>query len=78
MLSYNCSFINSILTMERLDKISQDIASNQQVDDDIQMHKYEMNEYSMQKPEMPMNRHERRAAKAKYNKLNKRRKDKYL
>lgn len=47
MLSYNCSFINSILTMERLDKISQDIASNQQVDDDIQMHKYEMNEYSM-------------------------------
>ena len=65
------------LTIETLDKISRDIASNQQVDDDVYMHKFEMLE-RFGTPDILMNRHERRAAKAKYNKLNKRRKDKYL
>ena len=65
------------LTIETLDKILRDIASNQQVDDDVYMHKFEMLE-RFGASNVYMNRHERRAAKAKYNKLNKRRKDKYL
>lgn len=71
MPQYDYSFINTTLTMEYLDKMVKDIASNQQVDDDIQMRRYEMIE-RFRTPDIPMNRHERRAAKAKYNKLNKR------
>lgn len=70
MLQYDYSFITSTLTMEYLNKIVKDIASNQEVDDDIQMHRYEMME-RYETPVIPMNRHERRAAKAKYKKLNK-------
>lgn len=77
MPQYDYSFITSTLTMEYLDKMASDIASNQQVDNDIQMHKYEMKE-RFGTPDIPMNRHERRAAKAKYNKLNKRRKGRKL
>lgn len=73
MPQYDYSFINTTLTMEYLDKMVKDIASNQQVDDDIQMRRYEMIE-RFRTPDIPMNRHERRAAKAKYNKLNKRKK----
>lgn len=74
MLQYNYySFITSTLTMEYLNKMANDIASNQEVDDDIQIHRYEMME-RYETPVIPMNRHERRFAKAKYNKLNKRRK----
>lgn len=71
MLQYNYySFITSTLTMEYLNKIVNDIASNQEVDDDIQMHRYEMME-RYETPVIPMNRHERRAAKAKYRKQKK-------
>lgn len=70
MPQYDYSFINTTLTMEYLDKIAKDIASNQQLDDDIQTRRYEMME-SFETPVIPMNRHERRAAKAKYKKLNK-------
>lgn len=62
------------LTIESLDRISKDIASNQQVDyDDVYMHKFEMLE-RFGASNVYMNKHERRDAKAKYNKLNKRRK----
>lgn len=70
MPQYDYSFINTTLTMEYLDKIAKDIASNQQLDDDIQTRRYEMME-SFETPVIPMNRHKRRAAKAKYKKLNK-------
>ena len=73
MPQYDYSFINTTLTMEYLDKMVKDIASNQQVDDDVYMHRYEMME-RYRTPDIPMNRHERRAAKAKYNKLSKRKK----
>lgn len=53
-----------------------DIASNQRLND-YTIHNYEYME-RFETPVIPMNRHERRAAKAKYNKLNKRRKGKRL
>lgn len=71
------NFLPTTLTVEYLDKITRDIASNQQLDDDIQMHRYEMME-RFGTPDILMNRHERRAAKAKYNSLNKRRKGRIL
>lgn len=67
------NIVPSKLTMESLSRLIKDVASNQQLDDDIQTHKYEMME-RFETPVIPMNRHERRAAKAKYNKLNKRKK----
>lgn len=70
MPQYDYSFINTTLTMKYLDKIAKDVASNQEVDDDIQMHRYEMME-RFRTPDIAMNRHERRAAKAKHKKLNK-------
>lgn len=69
MLHYNV-IVPDKLTIESISRLSKDIASNQQLDDDIQMHKYEMME-RFGTPNILMNRHERRAAKAKYNKLNK-------
>lgn len=65
------------LTIESLSRLTNDILSNEQLDDDIQMHRYEMME-RFGTPDILMNRHERRAAKAKYNSLNKRRKGKKL
>lgn len=62
------------IDIENLSRLAKDIASNQQVDyDDVYMHKFEMLE-RFGASNVYMNRHERRAAKAKYNKLNKRRK----
>nr|DAM74609.1 MAG TPA: hypothetical protein [Crassvirales sp.] len=67
------SFLSATIDMEYLGKMIDDITSNQQLDDDIQTRRYEMMEH-YETPVIPMNRHERRAAKAKYNKLNKRKK----
>lgn len=67
------SFISANIDAENFSRLAEDIASNQQLDDDIQMHRYEMME-RFGTLNIPMNRHERRASKAKYNKLNKRRK----
>lgn len=64
------SFLSATIDMECLGKMVDDIVSNQQLDDDIQTRRYEMME-SFETPVIPMNRHERRAAKAKYKKLNK-------
>ena len=64
------SFISANIDAENLSKLAKDITSNQQSDDDILMHIYEMKE-RFRTPDIPMNRHERRAAKAKYNKLSK-------
>lgn len=65
------SFISANIDAENFSRLAKDIASNQQLDDDIQTRRYEMME-RYETPVIPMNRHERRA-KAKYNKLNKRR-----
>lgn len=66
----NDSFISTNITIDDVSRALKDIASNQQLDDDIQTRRYEMME-RFETPVIPMNRHERRAAKAK---LNKRRK----
>lgn len=66
------SFISANIDAENFSRLAKDITSNQQSDDDILMHRYEMME-RFRTPDIPMNRHERRAAKAKYKKLNKRR-----
>lgn len=71
MPQYN-SFISANIDAENFSRLAKNIASNQQLDDDIQTRRYEMME-RYETPVIPMNRHERRAAKAKYNKLNKRR-----
>lgn len=67
------NFISANIDAENFSRLAKNIVSNQPLDDDIQMHRYEMME-RFGTPDIPMNRHERRAAKAKYNKLNKRRK----
>lgn len=66
------SFISANIDAENFSRLAKDIASNQQLDDDIQMHRYEMME-RFGTPDIPMNRHERRAAKAKCRRQNKRR-----
>lgn len=66
------SFISANIDAENFSRLAKDIASNQQLDDDIQMHRYEMME-RFGTPNIPMNRHERRAAKAKCRRQNKRR-----
>lgn len=71
------SFMSTTIDMDYLGKMVDDIVSNQQLDDDIQTRRYEMME-RFETPVIPMNRHERRAAKAKYNSLNKRRKGRKL
>ena len=67
------NFISANIDAENISKLAKDITSNQQSDDDILMHIYEMKE-RFRTTDIPMNRHERRAAKAKYNKLSKRKK----
>lgn len=59
------SFISANMVSENLSRLAKDIISNQQSDDAILMHRYEMME-RFRTPDMPMNRHERRAAKAKH------------
>lgn len=66
------NFISANIDAEKFSRLAKDIVSNQPLDDDIQMRNYEVKCFGT--PDIPMNRHERRAAKAKYNKLNKRRK----
>ena len=67
------SFISANITINDVIRALKDIASNEQLDDDIQTHKYEMME-RFETPVIPIHRYERRAAKAKYNKLSKRKK----
>lgn len=66
------SFISANIDAENFSRLAKDIASNQQLDDDIQTRRYEMME-SFETPVIPMNRHERRAAKARCRRQNKRR-----
>lgn len=66
------SFISANIDAENFSRLAKDIASNQQLDDDIQMHRYEMME-RFGTPNIPMNRHERRATKARCRRQNKRR-----
>lgn len=68
----NDSFISTNITIDDVSRALKDIASNQQLDDDIQTRRYEMME-RFGTPNIPMNRHERRAAKAKCRRQNKRR-----
>ena len=53
------SFISANIDAENFSRLAKDIASNQQLDDDIQMHRYEMME-RFGTPNILMNRHERR------------------
>lgn len=71
MPQYN-SFISANIDAENFSRLAKNIASNQQLDDDIQMYRYEMME-RFRTPNILMNRHERRAAKAKCRRQNKRR-----
>lgn len=64
------NFISTNITINDVIRALKDIASNQQLDDDIQMHRYEMME-RYETPVIPMNRYERRVAKAKYRKQKK-------
>ena len=66
------SFISANIDAENFSRLAKDIASNQQLDDDVQMHRYEIME-RFETPVIPMNRHERRAVKAKCRRQNKRR-----
>lgn len=70
----NCNIIKpDKLTIESLIKISNDIASNQRLDDDVYTHDYEdMERFDLE--HHAINRHDRRVIKSKYNKLKKRRK----
>lgn len=68
----NNSFISTNITIDDVSRALKDIVSNQQLDDDIQTRRYEMME-RFETPVIPMNRHERRAAKAKCRRQNKRR-----
>lgn len=61
------------LTMENLIRLSNDIASNQRLDDDVYTHNYEdMKHFNLE--HHAINRHDRRVIKSKYRKLNKRKK----
>ena len=60
------------LTMENLSKLSNDIVSNQILDDDINTQGYkDMERFDLE--HHAINRHDRRVIKSKYRKLNKRR-----
>lgn len=50
------SFISANIDAENFSRLAKDIASNQQLDDDIQMHRYEMME-RFGTPNILMNRH---------------------
>ena len=72
MPNYNVIEPNK-LTIERLSKLANDIVSNQRLDDDIYTHDYE-NIKRFDFEHHAVNRHDRRAIKAKYNKFKKRKK----
>ena len=69
----NCKIIkDDKLTMENLNKLSDDIVSNKKLDNDINTHNYEdMELFDLE--HHAINRHDRRVIKSKYRKLNKRR-----
>ena len=59
------------LTMENLSKLSNDIVSNQILDDDVNTQGYkDMERFDLE--HHAINRHDRRVIKSKYSKLNKR------
>ena len=59
------------LTMENLSKLSNDIVSNQILDDDVNTQGYkDMERFDLE--HHAINRHDRRVIKSKYKKLNKR------
>ena len=61
------------LTMENLSKLSNDIVSNQILDDDVNTQVYKnMERFDLE--HHAINRHDRRVIKSKYRKLNKRKK----
>ena len=61
------------LTMENLSKLSNDIVSNQRLDDDVNTQGYkDMERFALE--HHAINRHDRRVIKSKYRKLNKRKK----
>ena len=65
------------LTMENLSKLSNDIVSNQILDDDVNTQGYkDMERFDLE--HHAINRHDRRVIKSKYRKLNKRRNDRKL
>lgn len=69
----NCNIIKTDkLTMESLIRLSNDIMSNQRLDDDINTHNYEDMNFDLE--HHAINRHDRRVIKSKYRKLNKRKK----
>ncbi len=72
MPNYNVIEPNK-LTIERLSKLANDIVSNQRLDDDVYTHDYE-NIKRFDFEHHAVNRHDRRAIKAKYNKFKKRKK----
>ena len=76
MLNYDIIVPNK-LTMENIDRLSNDIVSNQRLDDDINIHNYkDMERFDLE--HHAVNRHDRRAIKSKYRKLNKRRNSRKL
>ena len=65
------------LTMENLSKLSNDIVSNQILDDDVNTQGYkDMECFDLE--HHAINRHDRRVIKSKYRKLNKRRNSRKL
>ena len=66
------SFISANIDAENFSRLAKAIASNQQLDDDIQTRRYEMME-RFETPVIPMNRHDRRVAIARCRRQNKRR-----
>ena len=61
------------LTMENLSKLSNDIVSNQILDDDVNTQGYkDMERFDLK--HHAINRHDRRVIKSKYRKLNKKKK----
>lgn len=71
MINRNIIIPNKLI-MESIDKLSNNIASNQRLDDNINTHNYEyMERFDLE--HHAINRHDRRAIKSKYRKLNKRR-----
>lgn len=72
MPNYNI-IVPANLTMENLSKLSNNIVSNQKLDDDINTYNYEnMKRFDLE--HHAINRHDRRVIKSKYRKLNKRKK----
>lgn len=64
------SFISANIDAENLSKLAKDITSNQHLDNDIYMHDYK-NIKRFDLEHHAINRHDRRAIKSKYRKLNK-------